>query len=125
MTEYSRTKIVFFAQSCCLIFIGLWDLFAIGLPPIDKVGMIEIFPRVFPIIIGTLLLFIYPLLSDQDRFWFLATLFLNVSMCFVILRQMFNADGMGLFSLLLLLLVNLSAITFYLIYLRKKKLKEN
>ncbi len=126
MMEYGRAKIVLFLQSCCLIFIGLWDLFAIGLPPIDELGMIAIFPRVFPIIIGTLLLFIYSLLSLKNRFWFWTAVILSFVMNFAILRMIIDAKGLAMFRLLLLFAINTITIVFYLksILLKKKNTDE-
>jgi FtsH-binding integral membrane protein len=120
MSNFNVIKPCLLAEATALIGIGLWDVFALGLGPIDKVGMLQIFPQVFPILIGTILLFILPLSEKQPKFWIWIAVLLNVFVCLAAIQLSMTADAGKMIRMLIILVLTVAATVLYLLFLRSR-----
>jgi hypothetical protein len=105
-------------QATLLIVIGLVDLFALGLPPIDQTSMPAVFPLIFPIVIGAIFLFVLPLLKAGEKKWVWMTLLLTILMLLVAVI-ISVAEPMRSLAMLFVISLNLISAVPYIIYLRK------
>lgn len=105
-------------QAILLIVIGLWNLFSAGLPPIDKTAMMEVFPLIFPVVLGSIFLFLLPLLKENQVSWVWIILLLTILMAIASARLSVYMPTRYL-QMLLLLIVNVLAAVWYVFLLIK------
>lgn len=114
-----KEKILVLVNAAFLCFLGLWDLFSLPLPDLDRTGLIEILPRVYHIIVSALLLFLYPMLNPANKSWFLLTVILSTMFSLILMTELFTAST-RFASLLLLFITNLlfNFLAFYFMILK-------
>lgn len=107
---------IVFLQAVLLIIIGLWNLFSGGLPAINHTSLSGIFPAIFPIIFGSIFLFLLPLFKEADRFWLWPLLLLSFLIGIGALQRYIQHNHLSI-GFLLIGIISIGVGIYYLLFI--------